>query len=82
MIFLSSSKHSKVGMAGAHTINQHGTSYYGYMKNFKSKVLIQPTQTLQDQTRSTHRSSINNQRFNLGKYNNYPILQNKMLGIC
>ena len=44
MIFLLHSMHSKDVMAGAHTINQHGTSYYGYMKFFKSKVfsLINP----------------------------------------
>ena len=30
--------HSKDGMAGAHTINQHGTFYYGYIRKIKSKV--------------------------------------------
>ena len=30
--------HSKDGMAGAHTINQHGILYYGYIRKIKSKV--------------------------------------------
>ena len=39
MIFLSHSMHSMDGIAGAHTINQHGIFYYGCVKKkIKSKV--------------------------------------------
>ena len=54
--------HSKDGMAGAHEINQHRIFYYGH--KVKSKVLVQPTQAWQVQTRSTPESS--SERENMG----------------